>query len=243
MVSKKKVTISWSGGKDSAFALFRMLSSGDCDIVHLHTVISKGTRRVNLHGVHETLIERQAENLGIPLVKLYLPDSDDAEAYASLIRAFYSVCHQDGISHVVFGDIFLEDLKQYREDLLRGLGLHALFPLWGMDPGQVVKDFIASDFRTVICAADAKFFSREDVGRTIDHALIQGLPSGVDPCGERGEFHTFVYDGPVFSRPVLLVQGKVHKRSYSYHRKNADGSVEKLQAAFWFQDLVLAIDS
>lgn len=239
MVSRKKVTISWSGGKDSAFALFKAMASGDCDVVHLHTVISKGSRRVDLHGIHETLIERQAENIGIPLVKLYLPESNDAEAYASLMRAFYGLCRQDGICQVVFGDIFLEDLRQFREDLIRDSQLQARFPLWGIDTGLLASDFIGSDFKTLICAADAKFFSAEDLGKTMDRQWLDGLGSAVDPCGEGGEFHTFVYDGPIFRQPVPLRQGKILKKNYSYQRKNADGSVEKILAAFWFQDLLL----
>jgi uncharacterized protein (TIGR00290 family) len=133
MVSKKKMTISWSGGKDSAFALFKILASGEYEVVGLHTVIDKDNRRVGLHGVREELIELQAMSLGLPLVKLYLPASNDHEAYTSLMRSFYKISADDGVTHVMFGDIFLEDLKSFREDLLKESGLIPEFPLWKID--------------------------------------------------------------------------------------------------------------
>src|SRR6187455_3373558 len=124
---RKKVSLSWSGGKDSAFALYKILLSGEYEIVNLHTVFNEETKRVGLHGVHEEMIERQAEQLDIPLIKLYLTGSEDSEAYTRLMRSFYRQCARDRIESIVFGDIFLEDLKKYREDLLQESGVNALF--------------------------------------------------------------------------------------------------------------------
>lgn len=237
---KKKVTISWSGGKDSAFALFKILLSGEYDVVSLHTVIGQETRRVGLHGVREALIEQQSECIGIPLVKLYLPDSNDHDAYTALMRAFYNSCASDGVHGVVFGDIFLEDLKRFREALLTDAGLHPFFPLWKIDTRLLVDDFINANFKTLICSADAALFGQEAVGRTIDQKFLETLPEGVDPCGERGEFHTFVYEGPIFKKAVKAALGDVVKKEYQYQKKNDDGSLEKLTSAFWFQDLLPA---
>lgn len=237
---KKKVTISWSGGKDAAFALFKILLSGEYDVVSLHTVIGQETRRVGLHGVRETLIGKQAESIGIPLVKLYLPDSNDHDAYTALMRSFYNRCAADGVEGVVFGDIFLQDLRQFREALLMDAGLHPLFPLWKIDTRVLLDDFINANFKTLICSADAALFGQEAVGQMIDPEFLESLPKGVDPCGERGEFHTFVYEGPIFKKAVKVERGDVVKKEYHYQKKNDDGSLEKLTSAFWFQDLLPA---
>jgi uncharacterized protein (TIGR00290 family) len=235
---KKKVTISWSGGKDSAFALFKILASGEYEVVSLHTVIGQETKRVGLHGVREELIELQAESIGIPLVKLYLPDSGDHEAYTSLMRSFYKSCARNGIHGVVFGDIFLEDLKKFREELLRDAGLHPCFPLWKIDTRLLVHDFINANFKTLICSADAALFTSDTVGKTIDHEFLNALPPHVDPCGERGEFHTFVYEGPVFKRSIPVALGEIVRKEYHYQKKNDDGSLDTVTSAFWFQDLL-----
>lgn len=232
------MTISWSGGKDSAFALFKVMASGEYDIVSLHTVIDKDNRRVGLHGVRETLVEAQASALGIPLVKLYLPASNDHEAYASLVRSFYKISVLDGISHVMFGDIFLEDLRKYREELLAESGLVPDFPLWNIDTKILSDDFLLSNFKTVLCSADASLFTQGQLGITLDNDFFQSLSPGVDPCGERGEFHTFVYDGPIFKRPVTFHKGDVVRKVYQYKKVNPDGSVHQLESAFWFQDLL-----
>ncbi len=150
---KKKITISWSGGKDSAFALFKVMASGEYEVVNLHTVIDKHNHRVGLHGVREELIEAQAAALGIPLVKLYLPASNDGDAYASLMRSFYKISAADGIDYVMFGDIFLEDLRRYREDLLTDSGLVPDFPLWNVQTTMLWSDFLIVEFqnRNLFC--------------------------------------------------------------------------------------------
>ncbi|MBL0742359.1 adenine nucleotide alpha hydrolase [Chryseolinea lacunae] len=238
MDSKRKVTISWSGGKDSAFALYKILLSGDYHVVNLHTVFGDDTKRVGLHGVREALIERQAECLGLPLVKLHLRESDNHQVYAALMQAYYKKCAQQGITHIVFGDIFLEDLRDYREQLLAGTSLQSVYPLWKIDSNLLVNDFVGLGFKTAICSADADVFSETQVGQTIDAAFIENLPNGVDPCGENGEFHSMVYDGPVFKTPLLFDRGEVVKKAYTFQKKNEQDEIEVVSKAFWFQDLL-----
>jgi uncharacterized protein (TIGR00290 family) len=238
MDSKRKVTISWSGGKDSAFALYKILTSGDYQVVDLHTTLNQETKRVGLHGVHETLIEQQAECLGLPLTKLYLPAAEDHDAYERLMKAHYKHCAQRSIDHVVFGDIFLEDLRLFRETLLQDTPLNALYPLWKIDTQMLLNDFVDIGFKTVICAADADKFSKDEVGTTIDTAFAEYLRPGVDPCGENGEYHTLVYDGPIFKKPLSFTTGEVLKKHYSFQKKNAQGENERVEKSFWFQDLL-----
>jgi uncharacterized protein (TIGR00290 family) len=238
MDSKKKVTISWSGGKDSAFALFKILQSEAHCVVSLHTVINKETKRVGMHGVREELIEKQAASIGLPLTKLYLESSESHDAYCELMQDFYRHCSLENIDGVVFGDIFLEDLKVFRENLLRPSGLQSFYPLWGMNTKILAGDFIMSGFKTLTCSANENFFSRADIGRMMDDSFLKTLPPKVDPCGENGEFHTFVFDGPVFKEPVLFLPGEVVRKTYVYQKIDPSGLPEKVETSFLFQDLL-----
>jgi uncharacterized protein (TIGR00290 family) len=242
MGSVKKVTISWSGGKDSAFALYKILASGEYEVANLHTIINSENKRVGLHGVHESLIEMQARSIGIPLVKLYLKNSDNNESFEALTRSFYARCVREDINSVVFGDIFLEDLKSYRESLIKEAGLQSIFPLWQINSLNLVEDFINTGFQTLICSADTAHFGKKHLGLSIDHSLIASLPASVDPCGERGEYHTFVVDGPIFKKPIHVSKGEVVLRWYDYQKKNADSSIEKRRASYWFQELFARTD-
>lgn len=236
---KQKVTISWSGGKDSAFALYKIIASKTFDVVSLHTVIDEKTKRVGLHGVHEALIEKQAHALGIPLKKIYLPASADGAAYKDCMEKFYDLCVRENIEGVVFGDIFLEDLREFRISLLQSSKLFAAFPLWGIESRLILKEFIQRGFKTTICAADATLFSELEVGKIIDDNFLNTLPTNIDPCGENGEFHTFVHDGPLFSTPVTISKGRVVRKGYSFQKKRPDGEMENVEKSFWFQDLLV----
>src|SRR5688572_30067280 len=235
---RKKVSISWSGGKDSAFALYKILLSGEYEIASLHTVFNEETKCVGLHGVHEEMIERQAEQLDIPLIKLYLTSSEEHEVYTRLMKSFYRQCARDAIEGIVFGDIFLEDLKKFREDLLQESGVNPIFPLWKINSSVLIDDFINTGFKTILCSANADYFSKDDLGRVMDFKFILDLPADVDPCGENGEFHTFVFDGPMFRKPIDFRLREVLLKKYSYQKKNEDGTIEKLESSFWFQDFV-----
>ena len=235
---KKKVTISWSGGKDSAFALYKVLLSGEFEVAHLHTVIDKSLKRVGLHGVREELIEKQAEHIGLPLEKIYLPASNEHDVYSDVMKEFYRHCSQTGVQGVVFGDLFLEDLKVFRLELIKPAMLEAYFPLWKLDTRLMAGDFINAGFRTILCSADSKFFSAGELSE-FGQQFINTLPFSVDPCGENGEFHTFVFEGPLFKVPIAITKGEVVKKVYSYQKKTDNGKIEKLESAFWFQDLLL----
>jgi uncharacterized protein (TIGR00290 family) len=238
MITKKKVTISWSGGKDSAFALYKVLASGEFEVVNLHTVIDQESKRVGLHGVRESLIEKQAEHLGLPLEKIYLPASNDHVVYKSIMQNFYRACAGHGIEGVVFGDIFLEDLRSFRIRLLDTTNLTASFPLWKIDSKVLVSDFIDIGFKTTLCAANANFFSAHQLS-LVDYKFLELLPAGVDPCGENGEFHTFVFDGPLFKKRIPITMGDLVKKAYSYQMKEPNGEIKLIETSFWFQDILL----
>lgn len=237
-MNKPKVTISWSGGKDAAFALHKILLSKEYEVVSLHTIIGQETKRVGLHGVREELIEQQAEMLGIPLIKLYLEKSEDHAAYEKLMKEFYAQCVKDGVDCVAFGDIFLEDLRDYREEMLKGTGLSSIYPIWKTDTKMLLTELLAANFKTVVCSANGKYFAVHELGHTIDEAFTQNLLPGVDPCGENGEFHTFVYDGPIFKSPVLFKRDKIVSQEFHYQKMKEDGSIEPLRTTYWFQELL-----
>ena len=238
---KKKVTISWSGGKDAAFALYKILSSGEYEVVNLHTVMDEETKRVGLHGVSETWIEKQAESIGLPLIKIYLRSSPDHDTYERLMKSFYRQCARQDIEGVVFGDIFLEDLRQYRVQLLKDSGLTPIFPLWDIETPILLGDVVRAGFKARICSANASMFKEAELGKTIDLSFSESLMPGVDVCGENGEYHTFVYDGPIMKKPVRIKPGEIVKKFYTYQRKNMDGKIERIETAFWFQDLLPCI--
>jgi uncharacterized protein (TIGR00290 family) len=234
---RQKITVSWSGGKDSALSLYRILASKTFEVVHLHTVIEENSRRVGLHGVSEQLIERQAEEIGIPLEKIYVPSSTESVEYETHLKKFYRHCVEQGIAGVAFGDIHLQDLREYRTLLLKPSGLFAVFPLWGLESNLILKEFIAAGFKTRICAANASLFSADQVGKIIDDHFADALAQDIDSCGENGEFHTFVYDGPLFKQEIPITTGEVVRQTYRYKRLNADGKTEDIETAFWFRDL------
>jgi len=240
---KQKVTVSWSGGKDSAFALYKILVSGEYDVAGLHTVIDEKSKRVGLHGVREEMIRLQAEAIGLPIEFILLPAAEDHDQYESVMKTYYRLCKQGGVDGVVFGDIFLEDLKHYREKLLRDSALVPIFPLWKIDSLVVVNDFINSGFKTLVCSANASIFTEDQVGKTIDDAFVARLPLGVDACGENGEFHTFVYDGPIFKNAIAYKLADVVKKSYHYSKINDDGKKQDIESSFWFQDFMSRIVS
>jgi uncharacterized protein (TIGR00290 family) len=213
--------------------------SKEYDVVHLHTVIVKETTRVGLHGIHEKLIDHQAEAIGYKLIKLYLDSSDDHQAYCELMQQFYQQCTDDGIEGILFGDIFLEDLKDFREQLLRPSGLTGVYPLWKQSTRKLVEEFIDTGFKTLVCAANQQFFTKEDLGKTIDKNFIASLSPSVDPCGENGEFHTFVYDGPIFRYPLQFQLAEIVEKEYEFKMKHQDGDVKTERSSFCFQEVKL----
>ncbi|UII21723.1 ATP-binding protein [Fulvivirga ligni] len=233
----KKISISWSGGKDSMLALDRIVRSEKYSIHHLHTVIDADLKRVGLHGVPEHLIERQAESLGIPLHKLYLRKDDSHDTYNQLISDYIQGLKSEGVELIMYGDIFLEYLKAFRDTKLASAEMHGVYPIWKEPSEELLAEFLEKGYKTRICAADKKHFDKSQVGQTIDDQWIRSAPEGIDICGENGEFHSFVYDGPIFKNPVAHQVGEIVEKSYEFKVKNDDGSLTDQKSTFYFADL------
>lgn len=212
---KEKVIASWSGGKDSALALYEIRDR--YDVRALLTTVTEGYDRISMHGVRRTLLERQARALGCPLKIVTISPQGSNEEYESKMRAALQNFIAEGVSSVVFGDIFLEDVRKYREDRLLTVGLQGIFPLWGRDTRDLAHRFIDLGFRAVICCVDTQQIDGAFAGRTYDRRLLADLPPTADPCGERGEFHSFVYTGPMFQRPVFWVPGRKTLRDNRFY--------------------------
>ena len=214
---KEKVVLAWSGGKDSAMALHTLLNSGRYEVVSLLTTICQQYGRISHHGVRLELLKQQAEALGINLHALYLPQAncsmEDYEAAMAKVMLEYK---EKSILTVAFGDIFLQDLREYRQRNLAKVGMKAIFPIWHRDTTEIVRTFVEFGFRAYLTCVDGEKLGGAFAGRLIDAELIRDLPDGVDPCGENGEYHSFVYDGPIFRKPVDLSVGQVVLRDVRY---------------------------
>ena len=233
MNSKKpKLFFNWSSGKDSSFALYKLLQQNKFEIATLLSTVGSETKRIGMHGLRESLLKRQAKAIGIPLEIIYLSSSTTHEVYNHLMENAMESMKSKEIYHTAFGDIFLEDLKLYRESQLEKVGIKAEFPLWKRDTKELIIEFIELGFKTKIVAANAKYFDKDFVGADLTIELINNLPFEVDPCGENGEFHTFCYDGPIFNRPVEFLIGEKVKKSYP----NPSNPNEEIY--FWFCDLM-----
>ncbi len=214
---KEKIVLSWSGGKDSALTLFELRGSGRYEIVSLLTTVAQEYERISHHGVRTELLEWQAASVGVPLHKLYLPaDRCTNEEYEALMKRAMLEYKDAGVLTVAFGDIFLQDLREYRERNLEKVGMKAIFPIWHRDTTEMVHTFVNLGFRARLACVDSRKLGKAFAGRVIDADLIRDLPEDVDPCGENGEFHSFVYDGPIFDRPVGVAVGEVVLRDVRY---------------------------
>jgi uncharacterized protein (TIGR00290 family) len=204
---KEKVVVAWSGGKDSALALYEVLNSGSYEVLELLTTVAKDNGRISIHDVRRVLLEQQAKALRIPLEELFIPKgASDAEYEAKLLKALKR--HRgNGVSSVVFGDLFLEDIRKYRERILAKAGMNGVFPLWKKDTRKLARTFINLGFKAVITSVDSRVLGKDFAGREYDEKFLSDLPVNVDPCGENGEFHTFVYNGPIFCEKVDFKKG------------------------------------
>jgi len=210
---KERVLLSWSGGKDSALALYELERSGECEVAALLTTVTDTTGRIGMHAVRRELVGRQAESLGLPLRELLVPTFPSNEVYEAAMRGVLQEFAGSGVRRVAFGDLFLEDIRAYREGMLSGLGLRGLYPVWGRETSALVREFLDVGFRAVLVCVDVEVLDASFAGRELDRALLDELPEGVDPCGENGEFHTFVFDGPVFRTPIAFERGEVRRES------------------------------
>lgn len=209
---KPRAWLCWSSGKDSAWTLHVLRTRGDVEVAGLLTTLNRDAGRVAMHAVREELLDAQAEAAGLPLVKIFLPHPCSNAAYEEAMLGAIAGARSDGITHMAFGDLFLEDVRRYRERMLAGTGLQPLFPLWGEPTGPLAARMIAAGLRAHLTCVDPKQLSPAFAGRTFDEWLLEDLPAGVDPCGERGEFHTFAHAGPMFSEPVPVVSGEIVTR-------------------------------
>ena len=207
-----KILVSWSTGKDSAWLLHVLQQERAGAAAALLTTVNEKYDRVAMHGVRTSVLRAQAEAAGLPLVTVLLPSPCSNEIYEARMRSVVEQAVADGFTHVAFGDLFLEDVRRYREDRLAGTGLQPLFPLWGMPTSQLAREMVDAGLRARITCLDPRVMPRVLAGRGFDHALLNELPPGVDPCGERGEFHTCVIGGPMFTRPIHTTPGDVVER-------------------------------
>ena len=202
----------WSSGKDSAWALHVLRGQGDIEVAGLLTTVNRAAGRVAMHGVRERLVELQAEALGLPLIRVHIPEKCSNEQYEGAMAAALQQAKSDGVSAVAFGDLFLEDIRRYREENLAALDIKPLFPVWGWDTAHLAREMIRAGLRARVTCLDPKALDPSFAGRTYDHTLIEALPDSVDPCGENGEFHTFAYRGPMFAHEIGVRAGAVVER-------------------------------
>lgn len=205
----QKAILSWSGGKDSALALYEIQQAGDYEIMALLTTMTEAYDRSSMHGIRRPLIEQQAESLRISLEEVLLSPVSSNEEYDAKMREMLERYKAEGVSAVVFGDIFLEDVRKYREERLASVGMKGIFPLWGRDTTELARTFSELGFKAVITCVDTEQLDRSYAGRAFDEEMLATLPESVDPSGENGEFHSFVYDGPIFKRSIPHRTGEV----------------------------------
>jgi len=234
MFSSQQCVFCWSGGKDSALALYKV-RSGEIPGLRIHclmTTLSEAHKRISMHGVRQELLHAQARSLNLPIHEVFLPENATMDHYDAIMYNAWQQYRQDGVRMAVFGDIFLQDLRTYREEQLNKVGSKAVFPLWNIDTTELAREFIDLGFKSIIVAVDADKLGESFAGRMFDHQLLNDLPENVDPCGENGEFHSFVFDGPGFSNPVPFQTGEKVLKKYPL-----DSNDEQSYKGFWFVDL------
>jgi uncharacterized protein (TIGR00290 family) len=210
------VLFCWSGGKDSAMALHALRNQRGLSVAALLTTVTEGYERISMHGVRRALLLRQAQSIGLPLQEVRIPPQCVNPIYETRMREALLTQKENRVRCVAFGDIFLQDLREYRERNLAQVEMRAMFPIWKRDTRELAQEFCAMGFRAVAVCIDSKKLSREFAGREVDESFFRDLPAGVDPCGENGEFHTFVYDGPIFSKAIAIAQGEIVERDGFY---------------------------
>ena len=240
----KKTYFNWSSGKDSALALYKVLQDSDYNVDVLVTTINKDFNRVSMHGLRNELLFKQAESIGINLKTIEFPADVTMDLYAEIMKEAMDSLVEKEYTHTIFGDIFLEDLKAYRETKLAEVNIKGVYPLWKRDTKEILQEFLDLGFKAITVCVNAKLLGEEFVGRVIDEQFIKDLPENVDVCGENGEFHTFVFDGPIFKNPIDFTVGEKRLRSYTLHDNDDDNcyQAKKEEAnhdtSFWYCDLI-----
>ena len=215
-----KSYLNWSGGKDSSLCLYKVLKEKKYQVDYLLTSINKVHDRISMHGVRTELLRMQTASIGIPLKTIELPEQPGMSEYEKLMMQKVKEIRSEGIEQTIFGDIFLEDLKKYREDKLHPLGITANFPLWKISTKELMEEFIQLGFKAIIVCVNEKFLDKSFCGRIIDRSFVNDLPANVDKCGENGEYHSFVFDGPIFRTPILFEKGEIVYREYTKPKDN-----------------------
>ncbi|SNR39059.1 Dph6-related ATP pyrophosphatase [Hymenobacter mucosus] len=235
----------WSGGKDSALALYHTLRTTQLRIETLFTSVNSQYQRVSMHGVRRELLEAQTQRIGLPLTTLELPETPSMTEYDDLMRAALAPWQARGVSHAVFGDIYLEDLRRYREEQLAKVGMQAVFPLWQRPTADILREYLDLGFRAVVVCVNEKYLDASFCGRLLDEDFLRDLPAGVDACGENGEYHSFVFDTPYFSSPISFQRGDIVRRTYQPAASTSPDSDEAAPSApspfdtgFWYCDLL-----
>jgi uncharacterized protein (TIGR00290 family) len=237
-MNRPEAIFSWSGGKDSSYCLHKVLTEKLFDIKYLFTTVNDKFKRISMHGVREELLEKQAESIGIPLWKVRVTEGTNDEYEKQMESALLKV-KSEGINNVIFGDIFLEDLRVYRENNLAKIDMKGVFPLWKMDTTILINDFISRKFKTVICCTNDGYLGEEWLGREIDKSFLEQLPVIVDPCGENGEYHTFCYDSPFFKKKIDFTIGEKIYKALEI-KTDTVGTPPNVTTTkgFWFCDLL-----
>ena len=211
-IARPKAWLAWSSGKDSAWALYTVQQSREFEVVALLTTVNRTHQRVAMHAVRESLLEMQAASADLPLVKVPIPSPCPNEVYEQAMSEAMARARDEGIGHFIFGDLFLEDIRAYREAQLAKCGMTPVFPLWGKETRQLAENMIAGGLRAYLTCVDPRQLDRAFAGRRFDRDLLAALPRGVDPCGENGEFHTFASAGPMFRTEIAVTAGKIVER-------------------------------
>lgn len=230
---KRKALFNWSGGKDSALALLRAIESQEYDIVALLTTVNRDSQLSTMHNIPTSLLHKQAASIGIPLQVVNLTPKGTMGDYESAMERVVREFKAEEVDHFIFGDIFLHDVRSYREKQLRPYGVEVVEPLWDLTTDEAIEQFLDSGLKTVVVTTMANLLGGEYIGRVIDREFIDSLPKGVDPCGENGEYHSFCYDGPLFDHPVAHNLGAPLHSTHSIQME--DGSVESF--SYWFATL------
>jgi len=228
----ERAFFNWSGGKDSSLALYHTLQNKSFNIEYLLTNLSAEHNRISMHGVRYELLKLQAESIGIPLTTMKIDKDASMEDYNQLVQTKMDFFISKNINHCFFGDIFLEDLKNYREKQLEKVNIKAHFPLWKRPTIDIINEFIDLGFKAKVVSINANLMDKSFAGRELDHSFIKDLPKKVDVCGENGEFHSFVYDGPIFKKPIPIIVGDVVKREYKSDKNSS------WNTSFWYADLL-----
>lgn len=241
---KKIALFNWSSGKDSALALYKIQQAKEFEINCLLTSVNQQFQRISMHGVRVDLLEQQAKSIGLPLEIMQIPEMPTMEVYEEVMSKTLTKLKSQGVKYSIFGDIFLEDLRKYREDKLVDIGFEAVFPLWKTPTKDLIQEFISLGFKTIVVCVNERFLDKSFVGRVIDQDFINDLPDNVDVCGENGEFHTFTYDGPIFSEPIKFEVGEIVHRKYEKPKTESTNTAcdsngtDAFDYGFWYCDLI-----